>query len=46
MEVATSVFRLNTSGYIEVADLEDYPEEDVDSVIKNCPAECVSWEET
>ena len=45
-DVAPSVFKLNTSGYIEVIELETYPEEDVDSVIKNCPADCVSWEET
>lgn len=40
-----SVFKLNESGYIEVADLSEYPEDEVDSVIKNCPADCVSWEE-
>jgi ferredoxin len=45
-DVSPSVFKLNTSGYIEVADLDEYPEDEVDSVIKNCPADCVSWETT
>ena len=46
IEVAPSVFSLNASGFIEVSDMKTYPEEDVDSVIRNCPADCVSWEET
>lgn len=44
-DVSPSVFKLNTSGYIEIADLKQYPEEEVDEVIKNCPADCVAWEE-
>jgi len=44
-EVAPSVFKLNIAGYIEVANLPKYPEDEVDSVIRNCPADCVSWEE-
>ncbi len=47
-EVCTSVcpriFRYNDAGYVEVADLSEYPEADVNEAIKNCPADCISWE--
>ncbi|MBU0992544.1 MAG: ferredoxin [Proteobacteria bacterium] len=38
-----SVFRLNSAGYMEVADLDQYPETEVDEAIKHCPANCISW---
>jgi ferredoxin len=44
-EVCPSVFSSNEAGFIEVADLLEYPEEDVDDAIKNCPADCIYWEE-
>lgn len=44
-EVAPSVFKLNQAGYIEVANLPEYPEEEVNEVIRNCPGDCVSWTE-
>jgi len=43
--VCPSVFRLNDAGFIEVAQLYNYPESDVDDAIKNCPADCIYWEE-
>ena len=45
-EVAPSVFRMNTSEYVEVLDLTSYPESEVDEAIKNCPADCIAWEKT
>ena len=45
-EVCPSVFRLNLAGYIEVIERSNYPEIEVDEAIKNCPADCISWEET
>jgi ferredoxin len=42
-DVSPSVFRINEAGYIEVADLPDYPEDEIDEAIKNCPASCISW---
>jgi len=27
-----------------VADLPSYPESEVDEAIKNCPADCIHWE--
>lgn len=44
-EVCPAVFRLNSLGYIEVLDLASYPQEEVDEVIKHCPADCIHWEE-
>jgi len=35
----------NDAGYIEVAELQEYPAEEVEEAIKNCPANCISWEE-
>ncbi len=45
VEVCPGVFRENDSGYIEVAELSDYPETEVDEAIKNCPRDCIHWEE-
>lgn len=42
-DACPEVFSLNDAGYIEVADLPDYPEETVEEAIKNCPASCISW---
>jgi ferredoxin len=46
LEMAPMVFRRNDSGLIEVVDLPEYPEEEVDEVIKNCPCDCIAWDET
>ena len=45
VEVCPLVFRKNDAGYVEVADLTEYPEPDVEEAIKNCPADCVAWAE-
>jgi len=44
VEVCPSVFRINDAGWVEVADLADYPESEVDEAIRNCPKDCISWE--
>jgi ferredoxin len=46
LEVCPEVFRRSDAGYIEVADLEDYPQACVDEAIMMCPAHCIFWEET
>lgn len=43
--VCPSVFKMNTTGYIEVAELSCFPEQEVDEAIKNCPTNCIYWEE-
>lgn len=46
IEVAPGIFRLNSeTGLIEVIDLPRYPQGPVDEAIKNCPEDCISWEE-
>lgn len=46
IEVAPNVFRFNKSlGIVEVVDLEKYPEIEVDEAIKNCPVDCIEWDE-
>jgi ferredoxin len=42
-EVSPEVFRLNDAGYIEIAELETYPEDEVNEAIKYCPTDCISW---
>jgi ferredoxin len=45
VEVCPSVFNRNDADYVEVADLNEYPEPDVEEAIKNCPADCIAWTE-
>ncbi|MDY6953963.1 MAG: ferredoxin [Thermodesulfobacteriota bacterium] len=45
LDLCPAVFRRNDAGYIEVVELSDYPKEEVDEAIKNCPADCITWEE-
>ncbi|MBA4367975.1 MAG: ferredoxin [Desulfobacterium sp.] len=44
VEVCPQVFALNDLRYVAISDLENYPEECVDEAIRNCPADCISWE--
>ena len=43
--VCPAVFQFNDSGFVEVMLLDEYPEEDVNEAIKNCPKDCIYWEE-
>jgi ferredoxin len=46
LELCPHVFRRNEeTGHIEVADLSEYPEEEIQEVINMCPAACITWEE-
>jgi len=45
IEVCPEVFIQNDAGYIEVIELETYPEAEVDEAIKYCPEDCIHWEE-
>jgi len=44
-EVAPSVFRITDAGFVIITELSNYPENDVEEAIKNCPADCIYWEE-
>ncbi len=43
-EIAPVVFSINKLDFISVADLDSYPESEVDEAIKNCPGDCIFWE--
>lgn len=43
-EVAPTVFHVSDLGYVQVAELDEYPEAAVDEAIRNCPADCIFWE--
>ncbi|MBW2107729.1 MAG: ferredoxin [Deltaproteobacteria bacterium] len=45
LELCPEVFRRNDLGGIQVADLSQYPEEQIEEVIKNCPGDCIHWEQ-
>jgi ferredoxin len=45
IEVCPSVFRLNDVGYIEIIELNSYPEKAIDEAIKYCPEDCIYWED-
>ena len=45
IEVCPAVFRMNDAGFIQVADLKEYPEDEVAEAIKNCPTDCIHWDE-
>ena len=38
-----AVFRMNDDGISEVHDHEGAPEEDIQHIMDNCPAECIHW---
>jgi len=44
--VCPAVFQFNQEiDMIVVADMDPYPQECVDEAIKDCPADCIAWEE-
>ncbi len=43
-EICPEVFQMNAAGYVEVIDLDAYPEAEIDEAIKNCPVDCIFWE--
>lgn len=44
LEICPSVFKRNKeTGYIEVIELDEYPEEDVQEIMSICPADCITW---
>ena len=45
VELCPEVFLYNDAGYIEIVELDQYPENDVDEAIKFCPEDCISWNE-
>ncbi|MEW5725172.1 MAG: ferredoxin [Thermodesulfobacteriota bacterium] len=42
-ELCPEVFQTHPAGYMETAELDDYPENCVDQAIALCPGHCLSW---
>ena len=45
VDVCPEVFELSDIGFVRVSELEVYPETQVDEAIRNCPADCIRWED-
>jgi len=46
IEIAPQVFRYNpATGLMEIIELDEYPVDLVEEAIKNCPEDCIKWEE-
>lgn len=46
LEICPVVFKKNSeTGYIEVIDLPEYPEDAIQQAINMCPADCIAWQE-
>ena len=43
IELCPEAFQYNDAGYIEIIELQDYPEKEIDDVIMLCPGDCISW---
>jgi ferredoxin len=44
LDLCPGVFYLNHAGYVDVFELNQYPEKDVEEAIKYCPEDCIAWE--
>ena len=44
VELAPKAFLINDAGFVEVLPLDDYSDEDIHEVVKNCPKDCITWE--
>lgn len=45
IDIAPHAFRLNDAGFVDVLPLDDYSDDDINEAVKNCPKDCISWEE-
>jgi ferredoxin len=46
LSLCPQIFKRNEeTGYIEVADLSQYPEEEILEAMSLCPADCITWQE-
>lgn len=45
VDVCPEVFELTDTGFIQVLERSSYPEPCVEEAIRNCPDDCISWQE-
>ncbi|HCY84730.1 MAG TPA: ferredoxin [Desulfobacteraceae bacterium] len=46
IDLAPHAFQINDAGFVEVLDLKDYSDDDINEAVKNCPKDCITWEES
>ncbi len=45
IEICPSIFVKNPeTGFVEVVELDAYPESDIEAAIALCPRDCITWE--
>lgn len=45
VELAPQAFEISDSGFVQVRELDDYGDETIHEAVKNCPKDCITWEE-
>ena len=45
VDLSPEIFTFSPSGYVVVLERTCYPVEDVDDAIKNCPGDCIFWQD-
>jgi ferredoxin len=45
VELAPHAFEINDSGFVQVLPLDNYLDDGIHEAIKNCPKDCITWEE-
>ncbi len=45
VDVCPEVFEQSDAGFIQVQELDAYPVASVEEAIRNCPSDCISWQE-
>ncbi|HSL60739.1 MAG TPA: ferredoxin [Desulfotignum sp.] len=45
VELASHAFEITDSGFVQVLPLDDYQDESIHEAVKNCPKDCIFWEE-
>ena len=45
IDLAPHAFQINDAGFVEVLDLKDYSDDDINEAVKNCPKDCITWED-
>ncbi|MCA1793753.1 MAG: ferredoxin [Desulfotignum sp.] len=45
VELAPNAFEISDSGFVQVLPLDNYMDDDIHEAMKNCPKDCITWEE-
>ncbi|MFO7913965.1 MAG: ferredoxin [Desulfotignum sp.] len=45
VELAPHAFEISDSGFVQVKPLDNYQDDDIHEAMKNCPKDCIFWED-